>query len=84
MATDGQQRRSTMVSGGRSPLTASQPLPYQYQRSGQRCHVACHHATLACRSNVSPRGSATSADWVLHAYMAATSAADVAEGILTL
>ncbi|GKB15188.1 reverse transcriptase domain-containing protein [Tanacetum coccineum] len=34
-------------------------------------------ATSACGSHVSPRGSATSADWVPHAYVAATSAADV-------
>ncbi|GJU82636.1 hypothetical protein Tco_1285001 [Tanacetum coccineum] len=48
--------------------------------------------TTACRSHVSPRGSATSADWVPLAYVAATSSADVAatssadvaEGILAL
>ncbi|GJR78034.1 reverse transcriptase domain-containing protein [Tanacetum coccineum] len=79
VANDGQRWRPTTVNGGAPPLTTAG------QRSGQ---VATWHATSAatsaCRSHVSPRGSATSADWVLLAHVAATSAADVAEGILTL
>ncbi|GJR75454.1 hypothetical protein Tco_0087819 [Tanacetum coccineum] len=42
------------------------------------------HATLACRPHVSLHDSATSADRVPLAYVAATSAVDVAEGIITL
>ncbi|GKG32047.1 hypothetical protein Tco_0426997, partial [Tanacetum coccineum] len=36
------------------------------------------HATSACGSYVSPRSTAMSADWDPLAYVAATSAADVA------
>ncbi|GJU40752.1 retrovirus-related pol polyprotein from transposon TNT 1-94 [Tanacetum coccineum] len=46
--------------------------------------ITTQQPTEACRSHVSLHGSATSADWVPLAYVAATSAADVAEGILTL
>ncbi|GKF96399.1 hypothetical protein Tco_0289134, partial [Tanacetum coccineum] len=78
-SVNGGQRWSTTVNGGAPPLTTAG------QRSGQ---VATWHATSAatsaCRSYVSPRGNATSADWVLLAHVAATSAADVVEGILTL
>ncbi|GKD24349.1 hypothetical protein Tco_1230563, partial [Tanacetum coccineum] len=57
--------------------------------TGQQWLTACQRwttwrPTSACRSHVSPRGTATLADWVPHAYVAATSAADVAEGILIL
>ncbi|GJU00072.1 hypothetical protein Tco_1110410 [Tanacetum coccineum] len=45
---------------------------------------ATWRATPACRSHVILRGTATSTDWVSHAYVAATSAAGVAKGILTL
>nr|GEY68341.1 hypothetical protein [Tanacetum cinerariifolium] len=53
---------------------------------GSGCHVAHSESatsavTSACWSHVSPRRGATSADWVSHVYVAATSAADVAEGI---
>ncbi|GJT82702.1 hypothetical protein Tco_1057044 [Tanacetum coccineum] len=41
-------------------------------------------AMSACRSHVIPRGSATSADWVPLAHVAATSTADMAKRILTL
>ncbi|GKD66161.1 hypothetical protein Tco_1308269, partial [Tanacetum coccineum] len=46
--------------------------------------VATWHATSACRPHVSLHGSDTSADKVPLAYVAATSAADVAKGIITL
>ncbi|GKF22328.1 hypothetical protein Tco_0074650, partial [Tanacetum coccineum] len=49
------------------------------QRSGQPVATAATwHASSACGSYVSLRGTATSADWVLLAYVADTSAADVA------
>ncbi|GJZ01142.1 hypothetical protein Tco_1351021 [Tanacetum coccineum] len=54
-----------------------------FQVNGATWH-AMTAATSACRSHVIPRGSTTSVDWVPHAYVAATSAADVAEGIITL
>ncbi|GJU14381.1 putative ribonuclease H-like domain-containing protein [Tanacetum coccineum] len=47
------------------------------------CHVACGpHATSAGGYHVGQHGSATLADWVPFVTVAATSAADVAEGIL--
>ncbi|GJZ01140.1 hypothetical protein Tco_0519101 [Tanacetum coccineum] len=75
MAFNGGQRWSTVANHRRPSLdhrqTTTGPPPDNRWTTGQRSHV-------------SPRGSATSADWVLHAYVAATSAADVAEGIITL
>ncbi|GKB97911.1 hypothetical protein Tco_0984048 [Tanacetum coccineum] len=81
--------RTPVVNGGAQPLTTAGP-PVNHRRttgqpSGQTVATAATwHATSACRSHVSLRGSATSADWVPLAYVAATSDADVAEGILTL
>nr|GEZ30303.1 hypothetical protein [Tanacetum cinerariifolium] len=75
---------------GQRLLTASQEAGKQagsghglvQSRSGSGCHVDhSESATSACWSHVSPRGSATSADWVLHVHVATTSAADVAEWI---
>ncbi|GJZ79046.1 hypothetical protein Tco_0643883 [Tanacetum coccineum] len=72
------------------PTPSSEP-PQDHRSTavnGQQGQVAMWQATSAatsaCRSHVSRRGSATSADWVLLVHVAATSAADVAEGILTL
>ncbi|GJV37805.1 hypothetical protein Tco_1410282 [Tanacetum coccineum] len=66
-------------------LTASQRPG---KRSGQRGQAAMRHATSAatsaCRSYVSLRGNATSSNWVLLAYVAATLAVDVVGGIITL
>ncbi|GKF50694.1 hypothetical protein Tco_0147161, partial [Tanacetum coccineum] len=50
------------VNGGEPPLTTVEPPPDHRPTTGQRW------------SHVSPRGSATSAEWVPHAYVAATSA----------
>ncbi|GJZ65577.1 hypothetical protein Tco_0622273 [Tanacetum coccineum] len=92
----GSQRRTT----GQSPVnhrrtTGQPPINHRWttgqrrliasQRLGQTVATAATwYATSACRSLVSLRGSVTSADWVPLAYVAAKSAADVAEGILTL
>ncbi|GJZ15515.1 hypothetical protein Tco_0551192, partial [Tanacetum coccineum] len=55
-----------------------EPPPDTGQRWPTTVNGAMWHATSACRSHISPRGSATSAEWVSEAYVAATSAADVA------
>ncbi|GKF18834.1 hypothetical protein Tco_0063752, partial [Tanacetum coccineum] len=91
-AVNGGQRWSTVVDHRRPPpdhrSTTGQRWLTVSQRSSQRGQAATWHATLAatsaCRSHVSLRGNATSANWVSHAHVAATSAADVAEGITTL
>nr|GEV89079.1 reverse transcriptase domain-containing protein [Tanacetum cinerariifolium] len=76
---NGGKRRLTMaVNDGVPPLTTG-------QRLGQAAMWhATSAATSASRSHVSPRDSATSADWVPHTHIVVTSAADMAYGILTL
>ncbi|GJW06722.1 hypothetical protein Tco_1569145 [Tanacetum coccineum] len=96
-ANGGDQRRTTGQSPVNHHLTTDQPSPDHRSTTGHAGLIAQssigykggHHLpqwmpTSACRSLVSLRGTATSADWIPLAYVAATSAADVAEGILTL
>ncbi|GKC48023.1 hypothetical protein Tco_1065745 [Tanacetum coccineum] len=86
---NGSKRRSTTVNGGAPPSTTVGPSPDHHRTTGQRWLTAVNrrvngaiwHSTSACRSQISPRGSATSAEWVPQAYAAATSAVDVAWGI---
>ncbi|GJS93271.1 RNA-directed DNA polymerase, eukaryota [Tanacetum coccineum] len=78
MAVNGGQQRSTAAVNdtGRPPVNSWVRLVAMWH--------AMSAATSACKSHVSPHGSATSADWVPLPHVAATSAADVAEGIITL
>nr|GEZ83367.1 hypothetical protein [Tanacetum cinerariifolium] len=74
--------RRTTVDHHRSTVVDRQSNVESWAGSGSGRHVAhLESATSACWSHVSPRGSATSADWVPHVHVAATSAADMAEGI---
>ncbi|GJT81060.1 hypothetical protein Tco_1055402 [Tanacetum coccineum] len=70
-AINGGQRRSTMVTVVHHRRTTVQRWLTADQRLGQ---VSTWYAMSACRSHVSPRGSATSADWVPLVHVAATSA----------
>nr|GEZ67101.1 zinc finger, CCHC-type [Tanacetum cinerariifolium] len=78
--------RRTTVDHHRSTVVDRQLNVGSWAGSGSGRHVAhsksaTSSATSACWSHVSPRRSATSADWVPHVHVATTSAADVAEGI---
>ncbi|GKG50782.1 hypothetical protein Tco_0538906, partial [Tanacetum coccineum] len=79
------QLRSTTVNSGAPLLTrAGTPPDHRSTVAANDDQAATWHATSAatsaCRSHVSLRGNATSANWIPLAHVAATSATDAAEG----
>ncbi|GJS44725.1 hypothetical protein Tco_0594846 [Tanacetum coccineum] len=81
----GDQRWPTAVNGGNQRRSQWRTTVDHRRTTGQRSsQAATWHVTSVCRSHVSPHGIAMSVDWVPLAHVAATSAADMAEGIITL
>nr|GFA26799.1 hypothetical protein [Tanacetum cinerariifolium] len=90
--TTGQRRQMTVFNGGKRRWSTAADGGQRWRTTVDHCRttgqwsgqVATSAATSAGRSLVRLCGTATSADWVPLPYVAATSATDVAEGIITL